>query len=483
MNDPQQTHPLCYNRRSFLKLTGTGAAALTLGASFACRSSIKERLPNIVIILTDDQGYADAGCYGATGFPTPNLDRMADEGMRFTDFYVAASVCTPSRAALLTGCYPQRVGLPDVLAPSGPAWTTGRNNIGLNSEETTIAEMLRPLGYKTACFGKWHLGHKPPFLPTRHGFDTYFGLPYSNDMRPENDASYPPLPLMENEKVVAYNPDQSHLTTWYTEHALQFIEKNRNHPFFLYLPHTMPHIPLHVSEPFRGKSVNGLYGDVMMEIDWSVGEVLKKLKQLNLDENTLVIFASDNGPWLEYGNHSGSALPLREGKMTTFDGGQRVPCIMRWPGTIPPGVTSHELATAMDLLPTIASLTGAKLPSVRIDGKNIRPLLENRPDAVSPHEAIYFYYGNDLQAVRSGPWKLHFSHPYLTPVKTGRDGAPGITENRMQKPALYHLESDIGEKHNVAFRHPGVVERLTRLARDFDADLKANIRPCGRTQP
>ena len=416
-----------YNRREFIKIAGVGATSLALGSLFNCQLTKSDKLPNIIIILTDDQGYADLSCYGARGFKTPNIDRMASEGMRFTDFYVASSVCSPSRASLLTGCYAQRVGLPDVLAPPGPEWTKGRTNIGLNKNETTIAQMLKPLGYSTACFGKWHLGHLPPFLPTRHGFDEYFGLPYSNDMIPDD---YPPLPLMDGEKVFEVNPDQSKLTTLYTEHSLSFIERNKDNPFFLYVPHSMPHVPLAVSDKYKGKSEQGIYGDVIMEIDWSVGEILKKLKELKIDENTLVIFASDNGPWLEYGNHAGSAYPLREGKFTTFEGGQRVPCIMRWPNKIPVGSTCHELVSTIDFLPTIAAITGASLPSLEIDGKNIQSLLEDFPDVKSPHDFFYFYSGNELQGIRSGKWKLFFQHAYLSPVEIGNNGIQGKMESK-----------------------------------------------------
>ncbi|MBN2426211.1 MAG: sulfatase [Calditrichaceae bacterium] len=468
-----------YNRREFLKLAGAGASTFILGSFLNCQTTPPKKLPNIIIILTDDQGYADISSYNAKGIQTPNLNRMAEEGIRFTDFYVASSVCSPSRAALLTGCYPQRVGIPDVLAPPGPPWTEGRTNIGLNNSETTIAEMLKPLGYTTACFGKWHLGHLPEFLPTRHGFDEYFGLPYSNDMIPED---YPPLPLMEGEKIIQYNPDQSQLTTWYTERAIKFIEKNKDHPFFLYVPHSMPHIPIAVSDKFKGKSGQGLYGDVIMEIDWSVGEILKKMAQLKLEDNTLVIFFSDNGPWLEYGNHAGSALPLREGKMTTFEGGQRVPCIMRWSGKIPAGSVCCEMATSMDILPTISAITGAALPAVKIDGKDARSLWGGKPDAKTLYEAVYFYYGNELQGIRSGKWKLYLPHTYQTPVIIGKDGERGKMEEVKLPLSLYDLEQDISEKNNVAEQYPEIVERLTQMAKAFDTDLKQNLRPVGRVE-
>jgi len=450
---------------------------MVVGASIAVASADTKALPdrpNLVIIFTDDQGYADVGCFGATGFETPNLDRMAAEGMRFTDFYSAAPVCTPSRAALMTGCYPQRVSLPHVIGP--------KSEIGINSEETTLAELLKSRGYATACYGKWHLGHHPEFLPTRHGFDEYFGLPYSNDMWPHNpyNRSHPPLPLIEGEKPIAFNPDQTQLTTWYTERAVRFIEKNKDRPFFVYLPHSMPHVPLHVSEKFRGKSKKGLYGDVIMEIDWSVGQILSTLRRLDLARKTLVIFTSDNGPWLFYGDHAGSADPLREGKGTTFDGGQREPCIMWWPGTIPAGAVCHEVATTMDILPTMAALAGARLPNHKIDGKDMTPLMLGKPGARSPHEAFFFLRGNTVQAVRSGRWKLHVPHGYRTVAEMGRGGKRGRYAKKQIGLALFDLETDIGEQHNVADEHPDVVERLKKMLDAFAADLKVNSRPPGR---
>jgi arylsulfatase A len=333
------------NRREFLRAIGLTAAGMTIPA---CRSAMsvsaaegKKRPPNFIIIFIDDMGYADVGCFGAEGYQTPNIDRMAAEGMRCTDFYAAAPVCTPSRAALMTGCYPQRVGLPNVLGP--------KSQIGIGDSEMTIAQVLKPLGYATACFGKWHLGHLPQFLPTHHGFDEYFGLPYSNDMwpkHPEAPQNYPDLPLVEGDRTIALNPDQTQLTTWYTERAVRFIEKNQGRLFFLYVPHSMVHVPLHVSDKFKGKSKKGLFGDVVMEVDWSVGQILDTLRRLHLDKDTMVLFCSDNGPWLSYGEHAGSAKPLREGKATTFDGGQREPTIFWWPDHIPAGKVCREPATS-----------------------------------------------------------------------------------------------------------------------------------------
>ena len=300
------------------------------------------QLPNVVVIFCDDLAYADLGCYGAKGYKTPNIDRLARQGMRFTDFYVAQAVCSASRAALMTGCYPNRIGIKGALGP--------QSKIGLNTNEVTIAKMLKERGYATGVFGKWHLGHLPEFLPLRHGFDEFFGLPYSNDMWPNHPTAgtnYPPLPLIEGERAVEIMPDQTQLTTRYTERAVRFIERHKSQPFFLYVPHNMPHVPLFVSSKFAGKTKRGLFGDVLAEIDWSVGEILGALKKHGLEENTLVIFSSDNGPWLVYGDHAGSAKPLREGKATAFDGGVRVPFIARWPGRIPAGKVCREPAMTL----------------------------------------------------------------------------------------------------------------------------------------
>ncbi|MBC7856762.1 MAG: sulfatase, partial [Pirellulaceae bacterium] len=352
----------------------------------ASPAAAADRPPNFVLIYCDDLGYADIDSFGTHEWQTPNLNQMAKEGLRLTDFHTAAAVCSASRAALMTGCYPQRVGILGALGPNAKT--------GINESEMLLPEILRERGYATAIFGKWHLGDAPQFLPTRHGFDQYFGLPYSNDMWPKHptNTKFPPLPLIEQEKTIATMPDQTQLTTWYTEHAVKFIAQNKAKPFFLYLPHSMPHVPLHVSEKFKGKSKQGLYGDVIMEIDWSVGEILKTLRQHKLDDNTLVIFTSDNGPWLSYGNHAGSAGPLREGKGTHWEGGTRVPCVMRWPGKIPAGTTSGDILMTIDLFPTIAKLIGAELPKHKIDGLDVWPLIIGTPGAKNPHNGYYGYY-------------------------------------------------------------------------------------------
>jgi arylsulfatase A-like enzyme len=416
-----------------------------------------DRPPNVVIVYADDLGYGDVGCFGNKDIRTPNIDRLAKEGIRFTDFYVAQAVCSASRTALLTGCYPNRVGVLGALNPS--------SRIGIHDRETTIAEMLKTKGYATAIYGKWHLGHHPQFLPTRHGFDDYFGLPYSNDMWPRHPtAKFPDLPLIERDKTVQVDPDQSKLTTWYTERAVRFIEANKDKPFFLYVPHAMPHVPLFVSERHKGKSKTGLYGDVIEEIDWSVGEILSALKANGLDENTLVIFTSDNGPWLSYGNHGGTAGPLREGKGTSFEGGVRVPFAARWPAKIPAGSVSREPAMTIDLLPTIAKLAGAVLPKLPVDGKDIGPLLMGESGAKSPQEAYFFYWGQELQAVRSGKWKLHFPHAFRTLKEPGKDGKPGPYAPARIEQSLFDLETDVGETKDVAAPHPDVVAKLVALA-------------------
>ena len=429
-----------------------------------------QRLPNIVIIFIDDMGYADIGPFGAKGYKTPNLDRMAKEGIRFTNFYVAQGVCSASRAALLTGTYPNRIGIHGALGPNAKH--------GISNNEMTIAQMLKTKGYATAIFGKWHLGHHPQFLPTRHGFDEYFGLPYSNDMWPNHPeakaGTYPPLPLIENDKVIQLMPDQSQLTRQYTEHAVSFIARNKDKPFFLYVPHTMVHVPLFVGEKFKGSSKAGLYADIVQEVDWSVGEILNTIKQQGLEQDTLVIFTSDNGPWLSYGEHAGSSGPLREGKGTAWEGGVRAPFIARWPGKIPAGRTNNEPAMTIDLLPTIAKLVKADLPQHKIDGLDIWPLLKGEAKAKNPHEAYFFYYNtNELQAVRSGKWKLILPHTYRTlgNQAKAKDGIPVKYSNVKAALELYDLESDMGEKNNVADKHPDVVKRLEALAEQARDDM------------
>ena len=437
--------------------------------------------PNIVIIFTDDQGYADVGVFGSVGFETPNLDQMAAEGKRFTDFHVASPVCSPSRAALLTGCYPQRVGIPSVLFPEheNTEWNPDQRSTktGLHQNELTMAEMLREIGYATGCFGKWHLGHHKQFLPLQQGFDEYYGIPYSNDMRPGKNPGpkpYPPLPILEGNTVFKTLPDdQSMITTEYTERAVDFIKRHKDQPFFVYLPHTMPHIPLYVSEKFDGKSKKGIYGDVIEEIDWSVGQVNKTLKELNLEDKTLVIFTTDNGPWLIFGEHGGSAFPLREGKFTTFEGGMRVPCIMKWPGHIPKGTDCNELAATIDLLPTIAAITGAEVSQNKIDGHDISKLIFGKKDAVSPTDTYYYYAGWELQAVRSGIWKLHLPHSYRAVVKNKENGNKyGMMNMSSQiELSLFNLEEDISEKNNIASQNPDIVEDLMRKAEAMIKDL------------
>ncbi len=430
-------------------------------------------LPNIVVIFIDDMGYADIGPFGAEGYETPNLDRMAAEGRKFTDFHSATAVCSASRAGLLTGCYPERVSILGALGPNAKH--------GISAEELTLAELCKQKGYATACFGKWHLGHHRQFLPLQHGFDEYYGLPYSNDMWPfhpdyvnfppnvaKRKQGYPNLPLLEGNEIVDEEvtaEDQEQLTTDYTERAVDFIARNKDEPFFLYVPHSMVHVPLYVSDKFRGKSGAGLFGDVVMEIDWSVGEILAALEEHGIDEQTVVVFTSDNGPWLSYGNHAGSAGPLREGKGTMFEGGFREPCIMRWPGKIPAGTTCDEFCTTLDLLPTTAATLGVELPDDRvIDGKDITPLIAGEPGAKSPHEAFYCYYDGQLHGIRTPRWKLHVPHPYRTiqDMPVGKDGKPEPYNHIEIGLALFDMQNDPGETNNFARENLQIVAELQR---------------------
>lgn len=458
------------------KLTGLLSLACCLFSfGLSPGNAAENRPPNVVIIFVDDMGYADIGPFGALGYQTPNLDRLARQGRKFTQFYVAQAVCSASRAALLTGCYPNRIGISGALGP--------QSNIGIHEDEVTIADLVKQKDYATAIFGKWHLGHRPEFLPTSHGFDTYFGLPYSNDMWPYHPESkpgtWPDLPLFDGEKVVnaAVQPDdQKQLTRRYTNRAVDFIRQNSRKPFFLYLAHSMPHVPLYVSPRFEGKSGTGLFGDVIMEIDWSVGEVMKALDRHRIAEDTLIIFTSDNGPWLSYGDHAGSAFPLREGKGTSWEGGVRVPCLMRWPGRIPAGTETDIPLMTIDILPTIANLIAAKLPDHKIDGQDVWPIISGQPDAANPHRAYFFYYHrNDLEGMLSGDgrWKLMMPHKYRTLAgRTGGSGGmPVKYESAEAALELYDLRNDFTEAKNVADQYPEVVTDMMIVANQMRKEL------------
>lgn len=424
----------------------------------------EERSPNIVLIFTDDQGYQDVGVFGSPNIKTPNLDQMAADGVKMTHYYAAQAVCSASRAGILTGCYPNRIGIHNALGPD--------NTHGINETETTLAEMLKEKGYATAIYGKWHLGHHKKFLPTRHGFDEWFGIPYSNDMWPYHPQqgpifNFPDLPLYENETVIDTLVEQSQLTTQITERSVDFIKRNKDKPFFLYVPHPQPHVPLFVSDKFKGKSERGLYGDVIMEIDWSVGQIIQALKDNGLEEDTMVIFTSDNGPWLSYGNHAGSALPLREGKGTAWEGGQREPFIMKYPKKLKPGRTVDVPMMAIDILPTIAHVTESKLPEQVIDGKNAWPILTGeRTEPVQ--DAYFFYYRvNEMFGVRYGKWKMYFPHRYRTMdgQEPGKDGQPGNYRYvDMEEIELYDVVNDVSETNNVAEAHPEIVAEIKARA-------------------
>ena len=467
------------------------AGVVLVWLTAATGAALGAERPNFVVIFTDDQGYGDVGCFGAKGFQTPNLDRMAAEGTKFTDFYVGCPVCSGSRTALMTGCLYKRVNMGAVLFPG--------SKIGLNPDEITVAEVLKPQGYATACIGKWHLGHLPKFLPTRQGFDYYYGIPYSNDMTIDPTARLAEdivlregmtvdrirnekpirnvVPLMRGEQVIEYPADQSTLTKRYTEETIKFIREHRKEPLFVYLPHTMCHVPLAASKEFRGRSKARLFGDVIEELDWSVGEILKTLKELDLDEKTLVIFTTDNGA------ASGSSKPLRAKKGSLYDGGIRVPCIMRWPGKIPAGKVCSEVAATIDVLPTLAGLAGAKVPGDRvIDGRDIWPLMQGSAGAASPHEAYFVAHGGRI-VVRSGKWKFY---PYREGADRRRPGRKGKQKPVKPKPPagppvqLYDVSADIGETKNVAEENPDVVDRMQKLIAGLKKDLQKNSRPVGR---
>lgn len=439
------------DRRAFL---GTAAGALGAGLLHGAG-----RRQNFVLIYTDDLGYGDLGCYGHPSIRTPNLDRMAAEGVKFTQWYSAAPVCTPSRAALLTGRYAVRSGLTRVLFPD----STG----GLPASETTLAELLKGAGYQTAAIGKWHLGHLPQYLPTRHGFDSYFGIPYSNDMRPLDGpgapgmAKYPPLPLMRDEKVIETEPDQAMLTPRYTEEAVRRIRAFRGRPFFLYYAHTYPHVPLYASPRFRGRSARGIYGDVVEEIDWSVGEILRALAGTGQERDTLVVFTSDNGPWLQRRVYAGSAGLLREGKATTWEGGVRVPFLARQPGRVQPGRTSAQVGSMLDLLPTFGAMAGARLPSAVLDGEDLsRELCTEAPVR---DRTLFYWNADELCAVRQGPWKLH---------RISNTAEWKSEKSKHDPPLLFHLENDPSEKYDVAAEHPDVVARLSALMAEHESKVE-----------
>ena len=450
--------------------------------------------PNIVIIFCDDLGYGDIGCFGAQGWETPHIDRIASQGVKLTDFHVAQAVCSASRVALMTGCYSNRVGITGALGPG--------TKHGLNAEETTIAEICTAAGYATAAYGKWHLGHRTQFLPTHHGFDEFFGIPYSNDMWPwhpgvrhlpeeERVKRWPHLPLFEGDQIIdaKVEPrDQTDLTKRITERAVRFIRKNKEKPFFLYVAHPQPHVPLFVSDERRGKSENGLLGDVLQEIDWSTGEILKTLDEAGLTENTWVMFTSDNGPWMVYGNHAGGVGPLRGCKGNSWEGGVRVPCVMKWPKKLKAGTVVDVPLMTIDILPTIAKVLGQPLPQRPIDGKDAWTVISGVSQE-PVQEAYFFYYGrNNLEAMRMGKWKLVFPHRWRdSKTEPGGDGLPGKYHWRQTGLELYDLEQDIGEAHDVAKSHSEVVREMQALAekmrKELGDELKKRSKGEGTREP
>lgn len=445
-------------------------AGLVALARPACAPAA-DRPPNFILIFLDDSGWGDFRPFAPTPYPTPNVDRLASEGCCYDHFYVPQAVCSASRGALMTGCYPGRTKVFGALGPRAR---------GLNPAFATLGEVLRPRGYATAVFGKWHLGDQPDTRPPARGFDESAGLMYSNDMwefHPENPKHWSqwPLQFWDNGRITIERVTKEHqpmLTTWYTERAVSFIQRNKDRPFFLYLPHSMPHVPLFCSEKFRGKSGAGLYGDVMMELDWSVGQVMAAVRAAGVEEQTVILFTSDNGPWISYGNHAGKT-PFREAKGTGFDGGIRSACIAKYPGKIPAGSRSQRAFGSIDILPTFAHLAGAPLPKNPIDGRNVWDLIIGREGAENPHAGYFFGTGNQFEGVISGDgrWKLHRPHSYRTLVEPGRDGAAGKYRTESIEWSLFDLGADPLERRNAISDHPGVAARLRALveqhAREF----------------
>lgn len=450
---------------------------LTLAAAPVCQST-----PNVVIIFADDQGYQDLGCYGSPDIKTPNIDGLARGGMRFTSFYSAYCVCSASRAALLTGCYQPRLNIPGVLGPRG--------KVGLHPDEVTIADLLKTKGYRTMCVGKWHLGDQPEVLPTAQGFDHYFGLPYSNDMARKKGWGNNTADLDKIWKLKKWDVYDNHLyrdteriegpvnqvtmTDRYTAAALEFIRASKGKPFFLYMPHTMPHVPLFVSDERYDEDPKKAYKLTIEHIDGSVGQILGALDELKITDNTIVVYASDNGPWLSKTHHAGSAGPLRSGKGTTYDGGMRVPGIVRWPGHVPAGSVTDEVASTIDLLPTIAEITGAQLPDHPIDGMSILATLKD-PKAASPHREVgFFYYKNNrVEALRLGRWKLRIGYKRTSKKRQAKPA----TKSKAPPAELYDLDADIGEATDLAKDRPEIVAKMKAMVAAYDTDLKANARP------
>lgn len=450
------------NRRNFLRTAGLGIAGLQTPSLL--NASQKGKPPNFVVIFLDDSGYADFRPFGKTDYPTPNVERLAGQGCRFTNFYVPQAICSASRSALLSGCYPGRTKVFGAHPPRAR---------GLDPSFATMGQVLQTAGYKTAVFGKWHIGDQPDTRPPARGYDESCGLMYSNDMwefhpeRPENYRKFP-LQFWENGKIKIERVTKEHqpmLTTWYTEHAVDFIGRHKKDPFLLYVPHSMPHVPLFVSDKFKGKSGKGLYADVMMEVDWSVGEIMKSLKSAGVENNTLVVMTSDNGPWTSYGNHAGKT-PFREAKGTGFDGGTRSACIMRYPGKIKAGGVSKRMFCTIDLLPTMAQLAGAALSKNPVDGRNVWDLITDKPGAKNPHEFYAFSTGANFEGVISadGRWKLHLPHQYRTLVEPGRDGMAGKFRQASIELSLFDMEADPFETTNVIDKFPDVAARMKGYA-------------------
>ena len=459
-------------------------------ALFLILSCSQEKPPNVIFILTDDQGYGDIGIYGAKDIETPHLDELARNGAYFTSYYATQPVCSASRASIMTGAYSDRIGIHNAYSPG--------SKVGLNPEEATIAELLKASGYNTAAYGKWHLGDAPKFLPRNHGFDEFYGILYSNDMWPQHPQQgtvfdFPDIELYENETPIRVLKDQTFLTQALTDKAISFIKRNKDNPFFLYLPHPQPHVPLFVSDSKRNTQKRGLYGDVIHEIDSSVGQILETLKENELEQNTIIIFTSDNGPWLSYGGHSGSSGIYREGKGTNWEGGHRVPAIVYFPKRIESNTRIDLPAMGIDWLPTLTDFTGSSLPEKKIDGESLVPLL-TKMTSEAPHENFFFYYRtNELHAVRHKNWKFYVPHTYRSlNGKVGtNDGYPiPYDMNEIETPVLFNLETDPEENRDVASENPELVAKISKIADSIRHVLGdrltgvkgSEVRPVGRIE-
>jgi arylsulfatase len=461
-------------------MLGIGVVTVTCAQLNTLSAQAKPKIkPNVIIIVADDLGYMDVQCYGADKVKTPNIDRLAKEGMKFNNFYSMPS-SSPSYAALFTGCYPKRVGITSDLGPKGTESTEKVYNIGLNPKEMTLAKMVKQNNYATCLVGKWHLGNDTTFLPTKQGFDEFFGIPYASDMCKAVNNQWGDLPLLDGTKVIEENPDQSQLTKRYTERAIDFITRNSKSQFLLCMALTNTHVPLAISKDFTGKSKGGPFYDAVEETDWAVGQIAKTIQKLDIDKQTIIIFTSDNGPNILYGNYAGYAGGLKEGVNTIFEGGVRVPFIFRYPDRAPGGLVTNEFGSIIDILPTIADLTRCTLPTTKIDGVDLWPVLSNMEKLLRARKAYYYYLGDQLLGIRQGSWKFYMPHSYPSVTDPGKNGKPGKIRMMQTEMALYNLDEDPSETNNVYGDNRELVKRLQSMIEAYDKEMEQNKRPAGK---